>query len=191
MLIEAKYRERISEANSRFKHKPITNPIVLITVPKTGTHLLSPIFEMFVDKEQQDVPLQRQRRMTGGSNERIHQGRVITDIKYMFGHLPFSAKSASALSVTKKLVLVRDPYDWVLSAARHLSVLISSGSPVLRPKAEQKDSQFVNTHKDLTPNELITLLIAGNPNGGQLLTKGINEVYMNWGSTGLRLGLLS
>jgi hypothetical protein len=188
MLIEAKYRERIAEANSGFSHKSITNPIALITIPKTGTHLLSPIFEMFVPTDQQDVPLQRQRGVKGGSVQKIHQGKVITDIKYMFGHLPFNSRSASALSMTKKLILVRDPYAWVLAAARHLSVLVSSGSPVLRPKAEQKDTQFIETHSALGPHDLIALLIAGNPNSAQLLTKGIKEVYLNWGINWIAAG---
>lgn len=188
MLIDAKYRERIAEANSSFTHKSITNPIALITIPKTGTHLLSPIFEMFVPKDQQDTPLQRQRAMQGGSSQKIHRGKLITDIKYMFGHIQFNAQTASALSMTKKLILVRDPYSWVLSAARHLSVLILNGTPVLRPAAEMKDTQFIDTHKALSANDLITLLIAGRADGGQLLTKGIREVYMNWGVNWIAAG---
>jgi hypothetical protein len=106
--------DNLNEANRRFEHAPLTVPVFLNSVPKSGTHLLRNILRMFVPVEQQyhdtfiQIPILRQH--VGAFDPR--------NPRLSWGHLLFCDDSALALQHARHILLVRDPYDWVLARAR-------------------------------------------------------------------------
>lgn len=107
--------DNLNELNKNFAQSKLTQPIFLNSVPKCGTHLIRNIFRMFVPVEQQyhkafiQIPL---------LNQHKSEAYNINDPKLSWGHLLFSDESAMALHRVKHIVVVRDPYDWVLARAR-------------------------------------------------------------------------
>lgn len=106
--------DNLNELNGQFEHKPLKQPVLINSVPKCGTHLLRNIFRMFVPVEQQyhqmfiQIPVLRQ-----------HLAAFSVEKPYLsWGHLLFSDESAIATRPAKHIVVVRDPYDWVLARAR-------------------------------------------------------------------------
>jgi hypothetical protein len=112
-IIHAK-PDNLNELNQNFTQQPLIQPVFLNSVPKCGTHLIRNIFRMFVPVEQQyhdmfiQIPV-------------LHQHLRAFDHrqpKLSWGHLLFSDESAYAMHQVKHLIVVRDPYDWVLARAR-------------------------------------------------------------------------
>ena len=107
-------RDNLNERNIEFNQAKLRSPVFLNSVPKCGTHLLRNIFRMFVPVEQQyhkifiQIPVLHQ-HLDAYSN---------TKPKLSWGHLLFSDESASALQKVKHILIVRDPYDWVLARTR-------------------------------------------------------------------------
>ena len=106
--------DTLDELNRNFKQAPLAQPAFLNSVPKCGTHLLRNIVRVFVPVEQQyhrafiQLPLLR-----------AHQDAFARDKPYLsWGHLLFTDDSAMSLTHVHHVVLVRDPYDWVLARAR-------------------------------------------------------------------------
>jgi hypothetical protein len=106
--------DTLNELNKNFEQARLQGPVFLNSVPKCGTHLLRNIVRMFVPVAQQyhkefiQFPvLKRNIAAFGKSHPYLS-----------WGHLLFSDHSAIALNSVRHLVLVRDPYDWVLARAR-------------------------------------------------------------------------
>jgi len=106
--------DTLNELNKNFNQVRLEQPVFLNSVPKCGTHLLRNIIRMFVPVDQQyhkefiQIPvLKRNLPAFGKSHPYVS-----------WGHLLFSDDSAIALRSVRHLVLVRDPYDWVLARAR-------------------------------------------------------------------------
>ncbi len=107
--------DNLNERNTEFAQAPLTTPVFLNSVPKCGTHLFRNIMRMFVAVPQQYHPVFVQL-----PNLRQH-GPVAFDAKapkLSWGHLLFSDDSAALTRNVRQILLVRDPYDWVLSRAR-------------------------------------------------------------------------
>ena len=106
--------DNLNELNANFEQQPLTFPVFLNSVPKCGTHLLRNILRMFVPVEQQYhndfIQFPTLRKNMQALNPQ--QPRL------SWGHLLFSDESAIALKPVKHLLIVRDPYDWVLARAR-------------------------------------------------------------------------
>ncbi|RUO59413.1 hypothetical protein [Pseudidiomarina insulisalsae] len=106
--------DTLNQLNQDFEQQVLTVPVFLNSVPKCGTHLIRNIFRMFVPVNQQyhdtfiQIPVLRQH--VGAFN--------YLQPKLSWGHLLFSDESAMALRKAQHLVVVRDPYDWVLARAR-------------------------------------------------------------------------
>lgn len=106
--------DTLNELNARFEQQALSEPVFLNSVPKCGTHLFRNIVRMFVPVKQQyhrafiQIPILHQ-----------HLG-AFTRARPMlsWGHLLFSDSSAIALQGVRHMVLVRDPYTWVLARAR-------------------------------------------------------------------------
>ena len=98
----------------KFAQKPLGQPVFVNSVPKCGTHLLRNILRMFTPVEQQyDV------QFIQWPNLQEHLAAFDPQRNFLsWGHLLFSDDSAIELQHVRKLVLVRDPYDWVLARAR-------------------------------------------------------------------------
>ena len=106
--------DNLNELNAAFEQKRIETPVFLNSVPKSGTHLLRNVVRMFVPVEQQyhDTFVQF-------PNLRQHLNAFSSkDVKLSWWHLLFSDDCAIVLKKVHHLLLVRDPYDWVLARAR-------------------------------------------------------------------------
>lgn len=106
--------DNLNELNANYTQQPLQTPVFLNSVPKSGTHLLRNIVRMFVPVEQQyhdtfiQIPVLRQHLRAFSAK----------DVKLSWGHLLFSDDAAIVLKKVHHLLLVRDPYDWVLARAR-------------------------------------------------------------------------
>jgi hypothetical protein len=107
-------QDNLNELNGQFKQEELKVPVFLNSVPKCGTHLIRNIFRMFVPVEQQyhkqfiQIPILRNHL------EAFNSKRPMLS----WGHLLYSDESAMALHGVKHIIIVRDPYDWVLARAR-------------------------------------------------------------------------
>lgn len=106
--------DTLDEFNTNFVQQRLEHNVFLNSVPKCGTHLIRNIFRMFVPVNQhykksfiQLAELQQNQQAFNPRNPELS-----------WGHLVFSDVSAMVLHETRKLVLVRDPYDWVIARAR-------------------------------------------------------------------------
>lgn len=108
-------QDNLNERNAEFAQAPLRTPVFLNSVPKSGTHLIRNIMRMFVGVEQQyhatfiQIP-----------NLRNHAMQCFHPAKPMlsWGHLLFSDESVMATRTARHILLVRDPYTWVLARAR-------------------------------------------------------------------------
>ena len=106
--------DNLNERNLEFEQKFLSAHLFLNSVPKSGSHLLKNIVRMFVPVEQQyDVDFIQYPTL-----EQHHKVFSSSLPKLSWGHLLFADSSAILLKNVRHLVLVRDPYDWVLARAR-------------------------------------------------------------------------
>jgi hypothetical protein len=106
--------DTLDQENRRFVQAPLRQPVFLNSVPKSGSHLLRNILRMFVPVEQQ-----YQKQFVQWGNMPEHLDAWDRSKNYLsWGHLWFSDDSAIELGHVRKILLYRDPYDWVLARAR-------------------------------------------------------------------------
>ena len=106
--------DTLDEETRRFAPAPLRQPLFLNSIPKSGSHLLRNILRMFVPVEQQ-----YRAQFIQWPNLREHLSAFDPARNYMsFGHLFFADGSAIELRHVRKVLLYRDPYDWVLARAR-------------------------------------------------------------------------
>ncbi|WP_337827926.1 hypothetical protein [Pseudonocardia sp. TMWB2A] len=132
----------------RFEQAPLKQPVFLNSVPKSGSHLLRNIIRMFVANEQHYT---KQFIQYGNLSEHAH---AIDARKPMlsWGHLFFSDASVIETAQARKILLVRDPYDWVLARARFFV------SSEFRGNVEHLRSG------SLSVDDLLSIMIFGLPN---------------------------
>ena len=106
--------DTLDDENRKFAQRSLRQPLFLNSVPKSGSHLLRNIIRMFVPVEDQYQAefiqhhfLQRHLAAFDRTRNRLS-----------WGHLFFMEPSRAALAGVRHIVLVRDPYDWVLARAR-------------------------------------------------------------------------
>ena len=106
--------DNLNERNREFEQRALIEPVFLNSVPKSGTHLIRNIMRMFVPVEQQ-----YHKAFIQYPNLRDHQAAFARARPFLsWGHLLYSDDSAISLQRVHHLLLVRDPYDWVLARAR-------------------------------------------------------------------------
>lgn len=106
--------DTLDEATARFAPDPIAAPIFINALQKTGTHLLRNVLRMFVPNEQQ-----YHREFIQWPNLQDNLAAFSSEKPMLsWGHLLYSDASAFETARCRRLVLVRDPYDWVLARAR-------------------------------------------------------------------------
>jgi hypothetical protein len=104
----------LNEDNLKFEHRRLERPVFLNSVPKCGSHLLKNVIRMFVPLDQQ-----YQAQFVQSHNLHEHFGAFSDVRNFMsYGHMMFNDMSAVATASTRHILLVRDPYDWVLARAR-------------------------------------------------------------------------
>lgn len=106
----------LDEQARRFDQRPLAAPIFLNSVPKSGSHLLRNIIRMFVPVEQQYQADFIQYATLSRHKSAFDAARP----QLSWGHLLFSDASAIATASARKILLVRDPYSWVLAKARFM-----------------------------------------------------------------------
>lgn len=106
--------DNLDELSRGFAQQPLQAPVFMNSVPKCGTHLMRNILRMFVPPEQQ-----YQVQFIQHAILRQHRAAFSpAEPRLSWGHLLFSDDAAIALHDVRHLLLVRDPYDWVLARAR-------------------------------------------------------------------------
>lgn len=106
--------DNLNERNIEFTQSHLTQRLFLNSVPKSGSHLLKNILRMFVPVEQQygidfiQYPTLKNHYQVFSSNPPLMS----------WGHLLFADSSAVLLKDVQHILLVRDPYDWVLARTR-------------------------------------------------------------------------
>jgi hypothetical protein len=149
--------DNLDAENARFTQAELRQPVFLNSVPKSGSHLLRNIMRMFVPVSQhysadfiQWPNLQQHRRAFDPANPRLS-----------WGHLFFADASVIETAPARRVLLYRDPYDWVLARARFLvSEQFFGNIEHLRGGA-------------LSSDELLTMMIFGLP--GKL--PSLNDIY--------------
>ena len=140
-------RDTLDEENRRFVQAPLAKPLFLNSVPKSGSHLLRNIVRMFVPVEQQYAAdfiqwpnLQQHRQAFDPATPRLS-----------WGHLFFADASAIETASANRILLYRDPYDWVIARARFfLSEQFAGNVDHLK-------------NSPLSADELLTMMIFGIP----------------------------
>ena len=149
--------DTLDAENRRFAQAPLRQPVFLNSVPKSGSHLLRNIVRMFVPVEQQ-----YQRDFIQWPN--LQQHRQAFDPrapKLSWGHLFLADASVIETAHARRILLYRDPYDWVIARARFfLSEQFSGNVDHLKSG-------------ELGVDELITMMIFGLPGKAPSL----NDIY--------------
>ena len=106
--------DTLDEENRKFAQVPLKQPLFLNSVPKSGSHLLRNIIRMF-------VPVEQQYQAEFIQYQFLNQHLAAFDStanRLSWGHLFFMEPTRAALRGVRHILLVRDPYDWVLAQAR-------------------------------------------------------------------------
>ena len=107
-------KDTLNEQVRRFEQAPLRQPVLLNSIPKGGTHLLRNILRMFVPVEQH-----HDRDFVQVPNMHLHLDAFNpNEPRLSAGHLLFSDQSLANIRFARHILLVRDPYDWVLARAR-------------------------------------------------------------------------
>ncbi len=150
-------RDNLDQANARFAQADLREPVFLNSMPKSGSHLLRNIMRMFVPVAQHYT----EDFIQWGNLQRHKVAFDPARPRLSWGHLFFADASAIETARTRRVLLYRDPYDWVIARARFiLSDQFSSNVDHLSSGA-------------LTGDELLTMMIFGLP---QKLPS-LNDIY--------------
>ena len=105
-------QDNLDQRSREFEQRPLRQPVFLNSVPKGGTHLVRNILRMFLPPEQH-----YDHGFIQGPN--LTRNAVAFQAPYLScGHLLFGDQAVTALARTRHILLIRDPYDWVLARAR-------------------------------------------------------------------------
>jgi hypothetical protein len=155
----------------RFAQAPLRQTAFLNSVPKCGTHLIRNIVRMFVPVEQH-----YDREFIQIQN--LEQHRVGLDPRrpaFSTGHLVYADIAALSAQHARQVVLVRDPYDYVLSRARFI-FSDEFQNPLMDP-----------LKKAATVDQVINFMIFGVP----AKAPGVRDIFtahaVAWMHTGVTL----
>ena len=130
---------------ARFSHNRLRHHLFLNSVPKSGSHLLKNVMRMFVPLE--DVYSKHFIQWGNMQGHLAAFDRARPQLSW--GHLLFSDASAVETAHVRKIILVRDPYKWVLARARfYVSEQFGDNSAVVKASG-------------LSADHLINLMIFG------------------------------
>ena len=107
-------KDTLDDQVARFAQAPLRQPVLLNSIPKGGTHLLRNILRMFVPVEQH-----HDRDFVQAPNMHEHLDAFNPHApKLAAAHLLFDDQAVANIRFARHILLVRDPYDWVLARAR-------------------------------------------------------------------------
>lgn len=149
--------DTLDAENRRFEQAPLQQPVFLNSVPKSGSHLLRNIVRMFVPVEQHYSS-----DFIQWPNLQQHRGAFDPARPMLsWGHLLFADASAIETAPARRILLYRDPYDWVIARARFfVSEQLAGNIDHLKSGA-------------LCIDELLTMMIFGLPGKAPSL----NDIY--------------
>lgn len=150
--------DTLDQENRRFAQVSLAQPVFLNSVPKSGSHLLRNIVRMFVPVEQHYTE-----QFIQFANMHEHLDAFESPRNFLsWGHLLFADASAIETGRTRRVLLVRDPYSWVLARARFFLSEEFSGNV-----------EFLKEGK-LGIDDLLNLMIFGIPRKAPPMS----EIYM-------------
>lgn len=137
--------DTINEESAKFAQTRLSRSVFLNSLPKSGSHLLRNILRMFVPADQVYGP-----QFVQFPNLNQHLDAFDENKHFLIsGHLLYSDNTAMLANRTNKVLLVRDPYSWILAQARFfVSDVVSSNFEHIKSGA-------------LTVDDLIGLMIFG------------------------------
>lgn len=149
--------DTLDAENRKFEQVRLRTPVFLNSIPKSGSHLLRNIMRMFVPVDQQYGA-----DFIQWANMQQHL-RAFDPASPMlsWGHLFLADASAIETAPAKRILLYRDPYDWVIARARFFVSEQFSGN-----------LDHLNSGA-LDADELLTLMIFGLPGKAPSL----NDIY--------------
>ena len=106
--------DNLDVIGKQFERARLQQPVLLNAIPKSGTHLIRNIMRMFVDQAQHWPGEFIQHAILHQSLPAFSKANPYIS----WGHLLFSDEASVALRDVRHIVLVRDPYSWVLARAR-------------------------------------------------------------------------
>lgn len=149
--------DTLDEENGKFPQTRLGQPVFLNSVPKSGSHLLRNIVRMFVPVDQhyktdfiQWANLQHHRSAFDPARPLLS-----------WGHLFLADASLVETAPARRVLLYRDPYDWVIARARFF---IS--------EQFQGNFDFLKSG-EISIDELLTMMIFGIPGKAPSL----NDIY--------------
>ena len=150
-------KDNLDDVNRRFQQAAIAKPVFLNSIPKSGSHLLRNIMRMFVPVDQQYSA-----DFIQWGNLQTHRSAFDPATpKLSWGHLFFADASVIETASAHRILLYRDPYDWVIARARFIL------AEQFRGNVDHLRSGAVSA------DELLTMMIFGLP---QKLPS-LNDIY--------------
>lgn len=162
--------DTLDAENRKFAQGKLQHPLFLNSVPKSGSHLLRNIMRMFVPVEQQYATQFIQVQFL-----HEHFGAFSDPRNFLsWGHLMFTDKSAVAVGKARQLVLVRDPYEWVLARARFFVSDEFQGFDLLKEGT-------------VSPEAILNMMILGIPEKAPPLLTLFTYNAVAWLGTGAQI----
>ena len=163
--------DTLDQENRRFEQAPLREPVFLNSIPKSGSHLLRNIVRMFVPVSQQ-----YQRQFIQQANLAEHEHVFSASLPMLsWGHLAFTDASAVDLTNVRHVLLVRDPYSWVIARARFFVSEEFQGNLDLLKEGK------------LSAEELMNLMIFGVYQKAPTLREIYDHNAISWLGTGVSL----
>jgi hypothetical protein len=162
--------DTLNEENRKFPQNKLQHPLFLNSVPKSGSHLLRNIIRMFVPVDQQYAAQFIQVQF-------LHEHfAAFSDPRHFlsWGHLMFTDSAAVAVGRVRQLVLVRDPYEWVLARARFFVSDEFQGFELLKEGT-------------IAPEAILNMMILGIPEKAPPLMTLFTYNAVAWLGTGAHL----
>jgi hypothetical protein len=164
--------DTLNEQVRRFAQTPLRQSAFLNGVPKCGTHLLRNVVRMFVPVEQH-----YDREFIQIPNLQQHMAALdAARPQFSVGHMLFADISVTALRRARHVILVRDPYDYVLARTRF-------------SLSDQFNHPHLNHLKGgaVSVEEMLNMMIFGIPGKGPALREVFMFHAVAWMGTGAAL----
>lgn len=157
----------------KFEQARLKQPVMVNSVPKGGTHLLRNLLRMFVPVDQH-----HDRDFIQIPNMHLHLDAFDpTAPKLSAAHLLFSDQSAANVRYARILLLVRDPYDWVLARARFY----------VSEEFDQENIKHLKQAGLFNPEQLLNMMIFGIHQKTPALSDIFTHNAAAWMGTGVHL----
>lgn len=166
-------KDTLNAEVARFEQAPLAQPVLMNSVPKGGTHLLRNILRMFVPVEQH-----HDRDFVQIPNMHLHLDAFNPHTPMLSsGHLLFSDQSLANIRFARHILLVRDPYDWVLARARFF----------VSEEFEQGNIEHLKTPGLFSAEAILNMMIFGIHQKSPALIDIFTHNAAAWLGTGVHL----